>query len=243
MWFREFNELFEVMPYYLLVCLPVFIFLSPINPVDAASEIDVHRLAQFELAGTLHGSKQAALTMDARGPGATQVLRKTVVVKMAELSVSGFRELVSNGMGGLLLLLPPGLGGLGAEAREAVLQLEEELVSGDLDIPVYFAQENDELLELYDNLKSDGDSGTAAASAAAALMSGISNSGYQLIVNAPTQHQLKIRLLFRHLVYCRGPAARTSSQPFWWSLITTQELPPPVWRQVLTVTAVGSQSC
>ena len=32
------------------------------------------------------------------------------------------------------------LGGLGAEAREAVLQLEEELVSGDLDIPVYFAQ-------------------------------------------------------------------------------------------------------
>ena len=48
--------------------------------------------------------------MDARGPGATQVLRKTVVVKMAELSVSGFRELVSNGMGGLLLLLPPGLG-------------------------------------------------------------------------------------------------------------------------------------
>jgi len=186
MWFREFNELFEVMPYYLLVCLPVFIFLSPINPVDAASEIDVHRLAQFELAGTLHGSKQAALTMDARGPGATQVLRKTVVVKMAELSVSGFRELVSNGMGGLLLLLPPGLGGLGAEAREAVLQLEEELVSGDLDIPVYFAQENDELLELYDNLKSDGDSGTAAASAAAALMSGISNSGYQLIVNAPT---------------------------------------------------------
>ena len=50
--------------------------------------------------------------MDARGPGASQVLRKTVVVKMTELTVPGFRELVSNGVGGLLLLLPPGLGNI-----------------------------------------------------------------------------------------------------------------------------------
>ena len=48
----------DVLPYYLLVCLPVFIALSPINPVEAASELDVHRLAQFELAGNTHGSKQ-----------------------------------------------------------------------------------------------------------------------------------------------------------------------------------------
>lgn len=52
--------MFDVLPYYLLVCLPVFIALSPINPVEAASELDVHRLAQFELSGTLHGSKQVA---------------------------------------------------------------------------------------------------------------------------------------------------------------------------------------
>ena len=64
------------------VCLPVFIALSPINPCDAASELDVHRLAQYELAGNLHGSKQAALTMEARGPNAAHVLRKIVVAKL-----------------------------------------------------------------------------------------------------------------------------------------------------------------
>ena len=32
--------------------------------------------------------------MDARGPGATNVVRKTVVVKMAELSVAGFRDTI-----------------------------------------------------------------------------------------------------------------------------------------------------
>ena len=58
MWLREFSEIFDVLPYYLLVCLPIFIALSPINPVESASELDVHRLAQFELGGNLHGSKQ-----------------------------------------------------------------------------------------------------------------------------------------------------------------------------------------
>jgi hypothetical protein len=58
MWYRELGDIMDVLPYYLLVCLPVFIALSPINPVEAASELDVHRLAQFELAGNTHGSKQ-----------------------------------------------------------------------------------------------------------------------------------------------------------------------------------------
>ena len=66
MWARELGDLLEVLPYYLLVALPVFIILSPINPCEAASELDVHRLAQFELTGNTHGSKHAALTMDAR---------------------------------------------------------------------------------------------------------------------------------------------------------------------------------
>jgi len=193
MWYRELGDMLDVLPYYLLVALPIFIALSPINPVESASELHVHRLAQFELAGTLHGSKQAALTMDARGPGATNVVRKTVVVKMAELSVAGFRELVSSGVGGLLILIPPGLAGLGPEQREAMLQLEEELVSGDLDIPVYLVEETESLVELYETLKleSGGEGEGPGSSALSAIMSSISSSGYQLIVSAPTPQPLK----------------------------------------------------
>ena len=61
MWVRELGDIMDVLPYYLLVALPVFIALSPINPVEAASELDVHRLAQFDLAGNTHGSKQVRL--------------------------------------------------------------------------------------------------------------------------------------------------------------------------------------
>ena len=78
--------------------------------------------------------------MDARGPTATHVLRKTIVAKMCDLSVPGFRELVSNGAGGLLLLIPAGLGSVTEKCREAILQLEEELLASELDIPVYFAE-------------------------------------------------------------------------------------------------------
>lgn len=192
MWVREMTDLLDVLPYYLLVALPVFIFLSPINPVDAASELDVHRLAQFELSGNTHGSKQAALTMDARGPTASHVLRKTIVARMTELSVSGFRELVSGGAGGLLLLLPSGIGiGLTGEARENVLALEEELLSAELDIPVYFAEETEQLLELHSTLTSEGEGSEAANSALAALIQSVSNSGYQLVVTAPIPQPVK----------------------------------------------------
>lgn len=191
MWVKEFGELFDVLPYYLIVCLPIFIALSPVNPVEAASELDVHRLAQFEISGNLHGSKQAALTMEARGPGASHVLRKIVVTKMKELSVPGFRELVSNGAGGLLLLIPSSLGDLGSTARETILQLEEEMLSAEIEIPIYFAQETPELEDLYTVLAGEGEGSEAASSAFGALVAGISSSGYQLVVSASTPQPVK----------------------------------------------------
>ena len=37
--------------------------------MESASELHVHRLAQFELAGTLHGSKQVRLAARVADPG------------------------------------------------------------------------------------------------------------------------------------------------------------------------------
>ena len=140
MWFKEIGDLFDVLPYYLLVCLPVFIAVCPINPVEAAQELDVHRLAQFDMAGTSYGSKHAALSMDARGPNAGHVLRKTIVSKMCDLSVARFRELVSSGAGGFVLILPGNLGQVAGKCREAVLELEQELLSSEIEVPVFFTE-------------------------------------------------------------------------------------------------------
>ena len=89
------------------------------------------------------------------------------VVKLSsheKLSVSGFRELVTGGAGGLLLLLPPGLqDDLEMDAKEHILALEEELLNAELDIPIYFAEETEELLELHATLTSEGEVRTIKA--------------------------------------------------------------------------------
>lgn len=182
----------DVLPYYLLVCLPVFIALSPINPVEAAQELDVHRLAQYEIAGTAFGSKHASLSMEARGPLASHVLRKTIVSRVCDLSVSRFRELVSNGAGGMVLILPAELGSLAGSCRETLLDIEQELLSQEVEIPIYFAEETAELLSLYSSLQEsvEGQSGQQS-SAMSALLQSIASSGYQLVISAGTPQPLK----------------------------------------------------
>ena len=56
------------------------------------------------------------------------------------MSVPGFRDLVSNGAGGLLLLIPQRLAEVSAAAREKILLLEEELLSTEHEMPIYFAE-------------------------------------------------------------------------------------------------------
>merc|ERR1711936_653074 len=77
-----------------------------------------------------------------------------------------------------------------AEAKEHIMALEEELLNAELDIPIYFAEETEELLELYTTLTSEGEGSEAATSAMAALLQSVSNSGYQLVVTAPTPQPL-----------------------------------------------------
>lgn len=58
MWFEvdEIAELFRgYIPYYLLIVLPIFIIISPVNPVGAANEFPVHRMHQYDLHGVPHG--------------------------------------------------------------------------------------------------------------------------------------------------------------------------------------------
>ena len=124
MWVKEFSDLIDVLPYYLLICLTVFIAIWPINPVEAAQELDVNKLAQFDLAPNSHGSREAALSMDAQTPKAGHVLRKTMVSKMCGLSVARFRELVTSGAGGFVLILPPNIASLIGQCSEAILELE-----------------------------------------------------------------------------------------------------------------------
>lgn len=52
----EFSEIFKgLFPFYLLLVLPLFILISPINPVGASYEFPVNRMQQYDLHGVPHG--------------------------------------------------------------------------------------------------------------------------------------------------------------------------------------------
>ena len=123
---------------------------------------------------------------------------------------------MTGGAGGLLLLLPPGLqDNLEVDAKEHILALEEELLNAELDIPIYFAEETEELLELHATLTSEGEvriskvcyrglkmssqGSEAATSAMAALLQSVSNSGYQLVVTAPTPQPVKDQVAVEYI--------------------------------------------
>lgn len=57
MWLEEAEELFKgYLPYYLLLVLPIFIIISPINPVSGSHEFPVYRMQHFDLHGIPHGN-------------------------------------------------------------------------------------------------------------------------------------------------------------------------------------------
>ncbi|CAB4063682.1 unnamed protein product [Lepeophtheirus salmonis] len=144
----------DMSPYGLLcLLLPILCVLAP---VEASSEFPVHRLAQYELGNSLSvGSKVSFVSLEARTLSCVpNVLRKLVIARIQDVSVSGFNELIQAGIGGLLLVVPGGDSLPGNV--DSVLQLEEHLLSTDVDIPIYFAPENEDLLRLMEELEREG---------------------------------------------------------------------------------------
>ena len=71
-----------------------------------------------------------------------------------DMSVTKFTDLVSSGAGGILLLLPSidSMQKLSEENRESINLLQDHLHTTEFEIPIYFAEESPELLELMESL-------------------------------------------------------------------------------------------
>ena len=78
-----------------------------------------------------------------------------------------FTDLVSSGAGGILLLLPTidSMQKLSEANRESINILQEHLHTTEFEIPIYFAEESPELLELMESLGGDAGAGEKKASA------------------------------------------------------------------------------
>ncbi|XP_069951934.1 BOS complex subunit NCLN isoform X2 [Cherax quadricarinatus] len=178
------QELVEMLrssvPYYLVVALPLLILMSPV-PVDAAAEFTVYRLQQYDLHGSPHGSRSSLVNVEARSLDASSVARRCVLARLADLTPSHYQRVVSQGAAALLILLPVNVTSFSVDQRQLVHDVEAAMLEADSQLAVYVAYETQELLDIYEAVRTATNT-DAVTSAAAAMMSSLSTDGYQIVV-------------------------------------------------------------
>ncbi|KAJ8933164.1 hypothetical protein NQ314_014171 [Rhamnusium bicolor] len=170
MWLEEVDEILRgYLPYYLLIVLPIFIIVSPANPVSASSEFPVYRMQHYDLHGVAHGCRSAGINLEARSLTSWSSPRHCVVAKLKDLTIENFRNIKLKA-GALLIMLPEDLSNLSTEDRQHFLVLENALIAQEISIPVYFVH--------YSNTND------MSKSAAEAMFSSIAANGYQIVVSS-----------------------------------------------------------
>lgn len=112
------------------------------------------------------GSRSAVVNMEARGAGTTMLSRKCVVVRWSVLTMDSFREMLERGAGSLLILLPQDWLSEEPSVLQGWMELEQELLTSEVAIPVYLAYESPELLEIHEKLSETSDGGQNSSVAA-----------------------------------------------------------------------------
>ncbi|XP_042230129.1 nicalin-like isoform X2 [Homarus americanus] len=167
-------------PYCLVVALPLLILISPV-PVDAAAEFTVYRLQQYDLHGSPHGSRSSLVNVEARSVDASSVARRCVLARLADLTSTHYQRVVSQGAAALLILLPTNLTAFSEDQCQLVHEVEAAMLEADSQLAVYMAYETQELLDMYESVRTATNT-DGATSAAAAMMSSLSTDGYQIVV-------------------------------------------------------------
>lgn len=184
MWLDEAGEVVEMFrssfPYSFLFFVPIFIILSP-APAAAAHEFAVYRMQQYDLQGIAYGCRNAQMNVEARPIDTSVVTRRCVIAKLSEVTLERYKDLITQGAGGLLVLLPPDLATLSEKESEHLMELESELLQEESQVPVYFAEATDTLLDIYSDVKMATNSDQASSAAEALLGSAYAN-GFQMVV-------------------------------------------------------------
>nr|XP_049700921.1 LOW QUALITY PROTEIN: nicalin-1 [Helicoverpa armigera] len=201
MWIDEadgFAEIFKgYLPYYLLVALPIFIIMSPVNPVAASHEFSVYRMQHYDLHTVPHGCRSASFNLEGRSLTSWSTSRHCVVARVQDITIDQFMEIRSKA-GALLLVLPKNDTVLTVEEKEHIQLLEMAMIQQEVNAPVYFARWTPEFEDILRDLQhsfiTDDKSGTALE----AMLNTVSSNGYQIVVSASTPQKLDSKPVTLH---------------------------------------------
>ncbi|KAL1403352.1 hypothetical protein pipiens_005701 [Culex pipiens pipiens] len=182
------------LPYYLLITLPILILCSS-NPVLAASEFGVQRMAQFDVHGTPYGCRASALNLEAKSLYTWQTSRHCIVARFQDMTIDQFREIRAKA-GGLVIRLPEDTAQLSLEEKQHIHLLEQAMMAQEISIPVYFSR-NPKLDEIINDItktttvSAQQKSSQQRESAISEILGSISANGYQIVVSGTSHNPNK----------------------------------------------------
>ncbi|XP_072942779.1 BOS complex subunit NCLN [Epargyreus clarus] len=193
MWLDQadgFAEIFKgYLPYYLLVVFPIFIIISPVNPVAASHEFSVYRMQQYDLHTVPHGCRAASFNLEGRSLSSWSSSRHCVVARIQDISVEQFLEIRSKA-GALILVLPKNETMMTSEEIQHMQLLETAMAQQEINIPVYFAQWLPEFEDILKDLQHSFITDEKSATALQAMMKTVSSNGYQISVSATSPQKM-----------------------------------------------------
>ncbi|KAI6651766.1 hypothetical protein LOD99_5013 [Oopsacas minuta] len=133
------------------------VFLLALPQTVSLKELTLYRLAHYEALGSLYGSPTTLIDMElATVNSTTNLARKCLIAPLEILGINLFTELVERNIGAMVVMIPDELSKLGIHARDRWLELETQLLTPDVPIPVYFApSEQHQWRQVYEGVKAN----------------------------------------------------------------------------------------
>ncbi|XP_038144520.1 nicalin-1 isoform X1 [Cyprinodon tularosa] len=185
--FEEASEVFDNMfkssfPLTFIVFIPaVLILVSPL-PAEAAHEFTVYRMQQYDLQGQPYGTRNSILNTEARTVEAEVLSRRCVIMRLADFSYDKYQKALRQSAGAVVIILPKNMSAMPQDIVQQFMELEPEMLATETIVPVYFAEEDNELLSIYTQTLTSSSS-QGSLSAAEVLLHTATANGFQMVTS------------------------------------------------------------
>jgi len=160
----------------------------------------VYRLFQGEKSSQAFGSQSTHVNLLASKWAKQRGYSRTVSV--AELKDFDLSDSVFNSTDAFLLLIPRNLNLLSKGVMDQWKQFEQIFLEKDIKIPVYFAWEDEDLSEIYNDLSPEVSTGSG--------LSGYYSQNYQFVATADPNPMVKDGISWNFQGWIRGPAGEST---------------------------------
>ncbi|XP_032992481.1 nicalin isoform X4 [Lacerta agilis] len=167
---------------FLLVVPAVLLLLLGPPPASAAHEFTVYRMQQYELGGQPYGTRNAVLNTEARTVEADVLSRRCVMMRLMDFSYEQYQKALRQSAGAVVIILPQNMYSVPQDVIRQFMEIEPEMLAMETIVPVYFAEEDDDLLSIYEQTQMASAS-QGSASAAEVLLHTATANGFQMVTS------------------------------------------------------------